>query len=92
LLLIHDPDLLGLLDRWVTGLRPEEFVDVLPLVRRTFGSFSAPERRAVAEQVRSGATARSVGADNTIDHARGMAAVETVRLILGMQSIREVEQ
>ncbi len=45
LLLIHDTELLGLLDRWVDELDEQEFVDVLPLVRRTFATFSVPERR-----------------------------------------------
>lgn len=47
-LLVHDPALRGLLDAWVGGLGEEEFMDVLPLVRRTFGTFSVPQRRELA--------------------------------------------
>ncbi len=85
LLLIHDPELLGLLDTWVTGLGEVEFVDVLPLVRRTFGSFTAAVRRAISGRVRSEATSSEIRADSEFDHARGMAAVATVRLLLGRQ-------
>ena len=35
LLLIHDHDLRGLLEAWVGELTEREFVDLLPLVRRT---------------------------------------------------------
>ena len=48
LLLIHDPGLRDLLDAWVGGLSEAEFTDLLPLVRRTFGTFSAAERRTIA--------------------------------------------
>ena len=48
LLLIHDPGLRDLLDAWVSGLSEAEFTDLLPLVRRTFGTFSAAERRTIA--------------------------------------------
>ena len=61
LLLVHDTALLATLDAWLDGLRPEEFVDVLPLLRRTFGGFQPAERRQLAHQVRrldAGAAAR----------------------------------
>ena len=40
LLLIHDATLRALLDRWVGSLGADEFTDLLPLVRRTFGTFT----------------------------------------------------
>ena len=51
LLLIHDDDLLGLVDSWLAELGEGDFVDVLPLVRRTFGSFSPAERRLIGERL-----------------------------------------
>ncbi|WP_017607439.1 DUF5682 family protein [Nocardiopsis xinjiangensis] len=47
LVLVHDDTLLDLIDAWLTGLAPERFADVLPLLRRTFGAFAAPERRQI---------------------------------------------
>ena len=47
LVLVHDDALLDLIDTWLTGLAPERFADVLPLLRRTFGAFAAPERRQI---------------------------------------------
>ena len=48
-LLMHDPALLGLLDAWVCELRPEEFTDVTPLLRRTFATYETGERRGIAQ-------------------------------------------
>ncbi|WP_456787057.1 DUF5682 family protein [Cellulomonas sp. P5_C5] len=86
LLLARDADLLGLLDTWVAGLTEQEFTDVLPLVRRTFGSFAPPERRAVGEAVRRGPGVRAVdgaaATDLDLDLAR--PALRTVATILGV--------
>ncbi len=81
LLLLHDRDLLDLLDRWVGDLGEAEFVDVLPLVRRTFGSFSGAERRSIAARVRDGAPAAA--APVPVDERRGLAALATVADLLG---------
>ena len=51
LLLLHSPALLKVCDTWVMGLSEESFTDVLPVVRRAFGGWERPERRALAEKV-----------------------------------------
>ncbi|GIH79538.1 hypothetical protein Plo01_59670 [Planobispora longispora] len=87
LLLVHDARLLGLIDGWLTGLVPEAFVDVLPLLRRTFGAFAAPERRSIGERVRSlGGGGTAAAAAEEIDEERAAAAVRTVLEILGRTS------
>ncbi|QFY11272.1 hypothetical protein GBF35_35975 [Nonomuraea phyllanthi] len=84
LLLVHDPRLLGLVDGWLTGLSGEQFTDVLPLLRRTFGGFAAPERRAVGERVRTAGHGERAGEqERDVDERRAAAAVETVLTILG---------
>jgi hypothetical protein len=52
--LIHDDRLRNLVDHWVRGTSEEHFVQVLPLVRRTFANFPAPERRHIGERLRTG--------------------------------------
>jgi hypothetical protein len=90
LLLVHDPALLGTLDAWLDGLRPEEFVDVLPLLRRTFGAFAPPERRQLAHQVRRvhGAgrpgDARPTTGWSDAEYTRAAPAVATVARLLGL--------
>lgn len=83
LLLIHDPELRRLLDDWVAELAEAEFVDLLPLVRRTFATFSPAERRMIGERVaaRDAVAARPVTVD--YDAERAAPALATVELILG---------
>jgi len=95
LLLVHDARLLGLVDAWISGLPADGFTDVLPLLRRTFGRFPPPERRAIGEQVRRvgpgavgpgavGAGRAAPGVEET-DLARAAPAVRTVASILGVE-------
>src|SRR5271169_3524919 len=50
LLLVHDDKLLSLADGWLAGLTEDAFAAVLPALRRTFGGFAPPERRAIGEK------------------------------------------
>lgn len=43
-LLILQPGLWSLLDQWLDGLSEEHFLNLLPVLRRTFAHFSRPER------------------------------------------------
>ena len=54
----HDRHLLAVLDGRVASLDPDEFLAVLPLLRRTFGEFAAPEHAAIGRAV-SGALNRA---------------------------------
>ncbi|HEV2634260.1 MAG TPA: DUF5682 family protein [Actinocrinis sp.] len=51
-ILVHDAALLGLIDTWLCALPADLFTAVVPLLRRTFGTFSAGERRAIGGRVR----------------------------------------
>ena len=82
-LLIHDAELRRLLETWVAGLDEEEFVELLPLVRRTFGTFSPAERRMLAERVVSRPAAAATPIE-AIDLDRAAPALATVDLILGI--------
>jgi hypothetical protein len=86
LLLVHDPTLLSLVDSWLAEIPPETFVEVLPLLRRTFSDFAGPERRSIGERVRSldGSTpAGSATAPENLDHERAALVLPTLRLLLG---------
>ncbi len=82
-LLAHDVDLLRCVDAWVGRLGDEHFRTVLPLVRRTFATFSGPERLAIATAVRRGETGAPLRASSAtdgfaIDGVRARAAVAAV--------------
>uniref|UniRef100_UPI000B28C4D6 DUF5682 family protein n=1 Tax=Streptomyces acidiscabies TaxID=42234 RepID=UPI000B28C4D6 len=89
LLLVHDERLLAIVDTWLTGVSEEAFVDVLPLLRRTFASFDAGVRRTLGEVVRRGSAAeavtRTTGFAEELDTVRAEAVVPVVRLLLGMR-------
>lgn len=85
LLLVHDEALLRLVDGWVSGIPAEDFTDVLPLLRRTFSAFAAPERRTLGERLRNpsrtGAGGR--GDDFPFDRERADSALPLVAYLLG---------
>jgi hypothetical protein len=84
LLLVHDRDLLVVLDSWVTGLDDGEFLDALPVLRRAFGDFSPAERSNIADQLKhlAAGTVRSI-AEEPVDPARAAGVLRTVAGILG---------
>lgn len=61
-ILIHDDELRMLLDGWLRGVSPEHFTNVLPLLRRTFSEFPAPERRVLGERLKRGGESAPVPA------------------------------
>ena len=83
-LLLHEP-LWHILDDWLRALTPEHFTELLPLLRRTFGSFEPGERRQLGDKAREHAgdrpatTSPARVADNTDHHSdHALAALQTV--------------
>lgn len=84
--LVHDRTLLALLDDWMATLGDETFTDVLPLLRRTFGSFEPSERRLVGELVRRGEVPGGASAVvGDLDLERVEAVLATLRELLGVE-------
>lgn len=85
LLLLHQPELWGMLNGWLSGLTGDHFTEVLPLLRRTFSTFSSPERRQMGELARSGqgAVSAKVSVDEDIDETRANRMLPTFALLLG---------
>jgi hypothetical protein len=85
LLLVHDRQLLAVLDDWVATLPGQDFTDVLPLLRRTFGEYTGPERANIAAAVRnlSGGGPAAGQAAEAVDARRAAGALRTVAAILG---------
>ena len=91
LLLLHDDKLLSLADGWLAGLSTGAFAAVLPALRRTFGEFAPPERRAIADKAaRLDGTGRApvmaASADDDLDEDRAAIAVRAVAAILGLRA------
>jgi len=82
--LVHDADLLGVVDRWLSSLSPPTFDAVLVLLRRTFGAFESAERRQIMTLLMGQMATRDVGFGNDVDPERAAAAMRTVRHLLGL--------
>jgi hypothetical protein len=82
--LVHDADLLGVVDRWLSSLAPAVFESVLVLLRRTFGAFEAAERRQIMTLLMGQMATRDMGFGSDVDAERAAAALRTVRHLLGL--------
>jgi uncharacterized protein DUF5682 len=92
LLLLHDDRLWQVLDGWVSTLSSDTFTQLLPLLRRTFATFPAPERRAMGERARRGPARVVAGATadaSGFDTERAEAVLPLVARLLGCTLLSE---
>jgi hypothetical protein len=93
MVLLHDARLFGILDGWLAGLDADAFTQLLPLLRRTFSTFAAGERRGIGELARRGGSARSTAptpaGDEEIDRERAAAVLPLITLLMGLDAPRE---
>jgi len=88
LLLLHHDALWEALDAWLIDLSSETFPEILPLLRRAFSEFQAPERRRMGEKVKhlghgTVAVARPAAAD--VDPERAARVLPVLAQILGVE-------
>ncbi len=74
------------LDHWLQSLDPEQFISLLPLLRRACRSFSAPERQAIGEKVQWLYTPRPALATGgrRLDEERARLVLPVLSQILGV--------
>ena len=68
------------------------FIELLPLLRRTFGSFTGPERRQLAERAVSGGPrdrSVAVAGNADVDRERAVRVLPILRTILGSAAAQE---
>ncbi len=82
--LVHDADLLGVVDRWLSSLTIDSFDAVIALLRRTFGAFEPAERRQIMTLLIGGAMRRPSGFGADVDAGRAHDVLVTVRHLLGI--------
>jgi hypothetical protein len=93
LLLVMNDTLWQILNDWATALPDTAFTELLPLLRRTFSSFEAPERRQLAQRVESGSgqiAARAQPA-RACDHERAALLLPILQLILTPAGVDEAQ-
>lgn len=84
LLLLHDDKLWQVLDSWVSKLSGNTFTALLPLLRRTFSTFSHPERRQMGERVKRGNVHLSVLSIAEFEQHSANAVLPIVAQLLGV--------
>ncbi len=88
LLLIHNPALWNILDGWIQQMDWLDFKETLPLLRRTFADFSAPERQKMMELVKHKNLNPTVTkpAALLVENTRTKKIEPTLRMLLGLDS------
>ena len=94
MVLLHDETVWGLVDAWLESLTDAHFMQVVPLVRRSFAAFSASERHDLGQRARRGRqsglgtpsadTSSMAGMGSDVDADRAALAIPLLRLILGI--------
>lgn len=84
-LLLHDDALWLVIDDWVGALTEEHFTAVLPLLRRTFATFTPAERRQMGGRTIGGKTGRTKKPARPVefDDERATRALPVVARLLG---------
>lgn len=87
LILLHNEELWQILNAWVCSVKTEIFPQLLPLLRRTFSTFSAPERSQIGSLARRGAGGRSSVSStaDSLDEERARKVLPLVAQILGLE-------
>lgn len=94
LVLVHDSELLKVVDAWVQSISDESFTEVLPLLRRSFSTYPAPERRQIGERIaRSHSSTNSKqerarldsAADKELNYERAEKILPAVAQLLGLK-------
>ncbi len=69
LILLYDEALWNILYRWTADLPDEQFVELLPILRRTFAKFNPGERRQLGEKAQQGRQNTATKARQNADSA-----------------------
>lgn len=82
-ILLVDDDLWNVVNNWVQQLDEEIFTQVLPLLRRTFSTFSKPEKRKLGEKVKFGNSSAAPKIENGIDEERAAEGIAVMMKLFG---------
>ncbi|MPN09580.1 hypothetical protein SDC9_156871 [bioreactor metagenome] len=86
LVLLHDDAIWGAVDAWLAQLGEAQFIQVLPLVRRSFADFSRAERQQLGSRAARGQAAGAFSAQAVA--AEGAPEVDAERAALVLPALR----
>ncbi len=86
MVLLHDVQVWSLVDHWLANLSDEHFVQIVPLVRRSFARFSQSERHDLGVRASHGAAGAAApqASAGSWSAERAAMALPTLRLLLGL--------
>ena len=85
-LLVHDDSILSLLNQWLMDIPEDHFRQCLPLLRRTFSTFSMAERRRIGERLGSDSMAATEEKEeDEFVEARIALVLPTLARLLGLK-------
>ena len=88
LLLTYGDTMLNILDEWVVALENMDFETLLPLLRRTFATFSQAELRRIGQRIKQEAV-QAQEEEQNLDEDRANAVLSTIAEWLGMNMPEE---
>lgn len=87
--LLLDDKLWQLVNNWICGLSDENFMELLPVIRRTFSNFSSAERRKLGEKAKNyevnGTQVRRID-DTSCNDDEAARVIPLLGLLLGIES------
>lgn len=89
-ILLLDDRLWNLVNTWVCAQEQETFMELLPILRRTFSEFTSAERRKLGEKARhtgSAATRPLAGAEElNLNREEAAGVIPVIRQLLGLET------
>jgi hypothetical protein len=85
LLLLHDEALWQLIDSWIESINGDQFVEILPLLRRTFSSFNENIRQQLSERIKHGEHAKAYILPTEFNVQQAEKVLPLVRQLLGIE-------
>ena len=85
LVLLYHENLLNVLNEWILSLEEDVFIQLLPIIRRTFSSYEPPERRKIGKKLKGGnVTTAQRKNDFEVDVERADKVLPLLEQLLGI--------
>lgn len=84
-ILLLDEQLWDLVNGWLASLNDESFIELLPILRRTFSEYSVPERRKLGEKAKGTSSVKRVSvANEAFNGENARKVIPLVERLLGI--------
>lgn len=90
--LLHDDRLLAAIDAWMSTLGEEDFIEQLPVLRRTFSSFDRSQRRRLLDKIAMPAVTGGAivsRLDGSVENANAPGFADALPLLLTILGLNE---